>query len=536
MIRSILLSTAAALLLFVQQGNAQTLDPSFGTNGQVPYGGPLSNSQSNKGIGFNTALQPDGKIVVSMDKYDPNSTDWYFYTYRYNVDGTPDATFGNNGVSRIFVGDHGKNFDLQLHPDGRIAVIGRSEYCINGVCGLPQFIMMRLLPNGELDTSFGNQGHLISPDVFGNQGTFAVANRVNLLANGKYIVGGRGINGRPFVARLNTNGYPDPAFATNGIHSDTTRYNQFMDLVVDEAENSYALVLIYNYVDNVPVVGNVSDTYIIKLTPNGQPDPSFGNNGRAILDLGGDEEPTSIALLPNGQLAVTASDRIAFVASDGSLVNGGSNAIHSILIPGEGDVFVDKVVVAGPDRLLLCGKVTQMQAGNFLEKAFVAQVDGQGQLLPDFNGTGYLILDNGLTATTGWNGKLCRLHDLDIAPNGTVYGTGYRNPIAGSTFRSLFLIRLLDVPLGDLSVAVADTPTPQDLALFPNPTSGVVHLSLTEPLRYSMYNTAGALVSEGQFNTGRNALDLSPNAPGQYLLILRDASGLQREAGWVVRE
>ena len=534
MIRIITLSIAA-LSLLCTNGSAQSLDPSFGTNGHIPSGGPLSNGQSNKGVGYNTALQPDGKLVVSMDKYDPNSTDWYFYTYRYNTDGTPDTTFGDNGVSRLFVGDQCKNLDLQLHPDGRIAVIGRSEYCINGVCGAPQFIMMRLMPDGSLDTSFGDQGHLISSDVFGNQGTFAIANRVRLLANGKYIIGGRGINNRPFVARLNANGYPDPSFATNGLYSDTTRFNMFIDLMVDEAQNSFALVQIFHYLSNPPV-GSVTDTYIIKLGPNGQPDASFGDNGISILDLGGDEEPTSMAMLPNGQLVVTTTDRIAFVTSNGDLVNGGSNAIHTIEIPGEGEMFVDKVVVVGADRLLLCGKVHQIELGNYLEKAFVAQVDGQGQLRPDFNGTGYMMLDLGINATTGWNGKLCRLYDLDIAPDGAVFGTGYRNPVAGNTYRSLLLLKILGIPLGEVNVSVDEASIDPELLLFPNPTSGLVQLSLSEAVRYSVYNTAGALVTEGRFNAGQNTLDLGAQAPGQYLLILRDASGLQREASWVVRE
>lgn len=534
MMRIISLSIAV-LSLFCTTVRAQSLDPAFGSNGQVPSGGPLSNSQANKGVGYNSALQPDGKLVVSMDKFNPNLTDLYFYTYRYNADGTPDATFGDNGVSRIFVGNQCQNLDLQLHPDGRISVIGRSEYCINGVCGAPQFIMMRLMPDGSLDTSFGNQGHLISSDLFGNQGTYAVANRVRLLADGGYIIGGRGINNRPFVARLNANGYPDLSFATFGVHSDTTRFNQFIDLVVDEAQNSYALVQIYHYLSNAPL-GSVIDTYIIKLGPNGQPDASFGDNGRSILDLGGDEEPTSMAMLPSGELVVTTTDRIAFLTSDGDLVNGGSNAIHSIEIPGEGIMFVDKVVVVAPDRLMLCGKVHSIELGNYLEKAFVAQVDGQGQLRPDFNGTGYMMLDLGLNAATGWNGKLCRLFDLDIAPNGAVFGTGHRNPVAGNTSRSLLLIKILGIPLGDLSVSVDEASLDQSLGLFPNPTTGLVQVHLSEALHYSVYNTVGALVREGRFKVGHNALDLVAQAPGQYLLILRDTSGLQREASWLVRE
>ena len=528
----------AVIALFLNaDAKAQSIDPSFGMDGKVPYGGPLSNSEQNRGKGYNSVVQPDGKVLVSMDLSNGNISDLWFYTYRFNPDGSPDLSFGNNGVSRLFAGDQSMNYDLQLEPDGRIVVVGQTEYCVNGICGAPQFIMMRLLSDGALDTSFGSNGHVITTDVFGIAGTFAYPNRVRRAPNGKYTVGGRGINGQPFVARLNANGFPDQGYATAGVFTIPVQYGEFIDLAVDADQNCYALVKRYNYIGGVPDAANGSDSYIVKLGPTGVPDATFGTNGSFALNLFAEDEPSSITLAPDNGILVTGSNWIGFVTAVGTLSSVVPGGVRVLQIPAEGVMQLDKLVILGPDRSMICGKVQQEVAGNFQEKAFVGQVDAQGLFRTDFNSTGYMVMDHGAVGSTGWNGKLCRLLDLDVLPDGTAYATGYRNPIAGNTTSSLYLIKFTGLPMEGTFLSVPAAMIGEASYVYPNPTTELVQVNMAEAATFELCDARGAAVQSGRFHQGLNTLVFDAGIrSGLYALTLRTIHGQALPAMRIVKQ
>lgn len=500
---------------------AQVIDTSFGVNGMLPFGGALSNSQNNRGAGYNSVVQPDGKIVVAADKWDPNTTDLFYYTYRYNPDGTPDATFGNNGVSRLFVGDKCKNYDLQLLPDGHIVVIGQSEYCVNGICGAPQFIMMRLLSNGDMDTSFGNQGHLISTDVFGSQGTNAIPSRVRRFPDGSFLIGGRNTLAQPFAARLQPNGYPLTTFATNGIYTYGAPQTSFRDLALDAQQLGYVLCKAYNYVNGSIDAANEADNLLVRLTPSGALDPSFGTNGVLRLDLMNEDDPVAITFMPDGRLLLLGSTWYALLSSTGGLLSGP----HFVTVPDFDGIALDKALPLANNRILISGKVHHYINGNWREQALLAQVDDQGQFKLDHNGTGHMVMDHGSIGTTGWQGKLCRFFDVDLAPDGSVVATGYRNPTAGNTQRAVHVVRVLNVPGTSSSVSVAEQQALHPLAVSPNPTQGPLQVVVPAASPYVLYNALGSAVGQGRLISGRNTLHIGDDCPpGIYLLQVGEDS------------
>src|SRR5207253_3806608 len=82
-------SSAFALARFNLNG---TLDPSFGTGGQVTTKiGPSQN-----GAATGVVTQPDGKIVVVGSAGPGGSQE--FAVARYNPSGSLDATFGSGGI------------------------------------------------------------------------------------------------------------------------------------------------------------------------------------------------------------------------------------------------------------------------------------------------------------------------------------------------------------------------------------------------------------------------------------------------------
>ena len=68
---------------------------------------------------------------------------------RLLANGTPDPDFAGGGLIRTFVGGESEAYDVVLQPDGKILVAG--------VAGNDS-LLVRYLPNGELDPAFEGDG------------------------------------------------------------------------------------------------------------------------------------------------------------------------------------------------------------------------------------------------------------------------------------------------------------------------------------------------------------------------------------------
>jgi len=133
------------------------LDTSFGTGGTVTsdfcahrvgkqYADALGSGSISGGWGV--VLQTDNKILVTG--VPSNVLCHGFVLLRYNPDGSPDSTFGENGRVTTPIGTRdGYSSALALQGDGKIVVVGTS---------LEGFALVRYNPNGRLDTSFGKGG------------------------------------------------------------------------------------------------------------------------------------------------------------------------------------------------------------------------------------------------------------------------------------------------------------------------------------------------------------------------------------------
>jgi uncharacterized delta-60 repeat protein len=117
------------------------LDPSFGTGGTVTPGGAA------------LILQPDGKLVVAGSAGAFGDTN--FLLMRYLPDGRLDPTFGMGGTVTTDFGRFALAFALVLQPDGKLVAAGEGD-----------FALARYLPDGQLDPSFGTGG-MVTTDVGG---------------------------------------------------------------------------------------------------------------------------------------------------------------------------------------------------------------------------------------------------------------------------------------------------------------------------------------------------------------------------------
>ncbi|MCW8981566.1 MAG: delta-60 repeat domain-containing protein, partial [Altibacter sp.] len=134
-----------SLLTFSQQG---ALDPTFGEDGVAYKNGLISSA---------LVLQPDGKIVTV-------GSGSGFEILRYTTDGLLDPTFGTNGIA-VITWDYleGEAWGVDLQNDGKIVICGR-HLVIDPSNGQTrnQFATARLNADGSLDTSFGNNGRVLT--------------------------------------------------------------------------------------------------------------------------------------------------------------------------------------------------------------------------------------------------------------------------------------------------------------------------------------------------------------------------------------
>lgn len=169
------------------------LDTTFGGNGIVTTNFGLNRNESAMAV----AIQSDGKIVAAGYHYKGAYNN--FAIARFNNDGSPDISFGTNGITSIDLGVNSVANAIAIQADGKIILAGYAN---------DDFAIVRLMPNGTLDTSFDGDGILIH-HLGGDDKAYAVA----IQANGKILAAGISDNATA-VTRYLPNGAIDATFGT----------------------------------------------------------------------------------------------------------------------------------------------------------------------------------------------------------------------------------------------------------------------------------------------------------------------------------
>jgi uncharacterized delta-60 repeat protein len=135
-------------------------DKDFGTNGLVKTAIGMS------ALAYTLTPQPDGKVIVAGASSDGQNN--YFALARYDTHGALDPVFGTNGIVTNPVGalgDQGQS--LALQQDGKILLAGNvGTVWADGIVNTARqhtFALVRYNANGTLDTTFGDEGKVITP-------------------------------------------------------------------------------------------------------------------------------------------------------------------------------------------------------------------------------------------------------------------------------------------------------------------------------------------------------------------------------------
>jgi len=176
------------------------LDATFGS------GGVATTAIGTSAEAHGAVLQPDGKVVVAGE------TDTRIALVRYDVDGTPDATFGSGGIVTTAAGASAAAAALVRQPDGKLIVAGtRETETIDR-----DVLLVRYDVDGTPDAGFGSGG-VVTTSIRRPDDAMALA----LQPDGKLVAGGRSSDeatGYDFVlVRYRPDGSVDASFGSGGV-------------------------------------------------------------------------------------------------------------------------------------------------------------------------------------------------------------------------------------------------------------------------------------------------------------------------------
>ena len=411
---------------------AITLDPTFGHGGKVITPFP-------DGPSFAAAVlvQPDGRILAAGSA--GGATARRVALARYDSRGSLDPGFGSGGqVVTDAGGVESYATGLALQSDGKILVSGVVVLVESPADS--SFLVVRYLPDGTLDPSFGTGG-IVTTDFVSGGGGQDGATSVAVDSAGRIVAGGfAGLlgNGNGFaVARYDSSGSLDASFGLGG------KVVVKMGAGLSDSLNALAV----EPTGNVTGCGT-SDAFplpfdraaLIRLASNGILDPSFGGDGRiAAISGPGGAGCRGVSLQSDGKIvafgtAFATSPPIAstFVVfrflGDGSLDAGfGAGGFALTQFGGTASAFGGTVAADG--RIVAVGSAFN---GPELDFA-LARYRADGQPDTAFAPMGRLTTDFG-----GHDGA----NAMAIQPDGRIVAAGFAGPASQDEFA---LARYADV-------------------------------------------------------------------------------------------
>ena len=267
-----------------------TPDPSFGKKGSVPI--PI--------VPANRVLvQPDGHVIVLYEEICPSSNCGYLLTYlKFN-------RFSPRGRFEDFHTRYQEEWEFEA-----VAMDSRGSFLVKGSdeeIGWQTFAKFK--PSGKLDPSVGGkEGVNISPPSASEEEGGPVepgpkrelipaSSHIAIAPDGGILMAAKSWNGEEAVIqrRLKT-GYIDPAFGVAGEAickpaGEVVRSEPFDALTVAPD-------------GSVLAAGGLGPCGLVRFTPTGQPDPTFGTEGRVDLEALGLPRASVIALAPDGDIVV----------------------------------------------------------------------------------------------------------------------------------------------------------------------------------------------------------------------------------------
>lgn len=298
--------------MFVERlGTNLAPDTSFGA------GGVTTALAGASAVANTVAVGPAGEIVAAGSQGGPDTRP---VAIELTSSGAFAPGFGTAGIQGLDWGPYSFAAGAVVQPNGQIVLAGQQSpgQPTNGV-------LVRLNANGTTDSSFGNgfvQYHYPG-------GGYTSFTSVGLQNDLKVVVGGIDVGGpHAIFARFTPAGILDPSFGSGGVAALPSQMNLNLNPGAPIGARGVGIA----GGGRIVGAGMLANTSILDvdaaawaLTPNGAPEPTFGNGGLVDAPAGGFES-CAMAVAPDGSI-IAAGDTVPVGTADNSpcSVGGSSN-------------------------------------------------------------------------------------------------------------------------------------------------------------------------------------------------------------------
>ncbi len=245
-----------SIACFAQDGNP---DLSFGNNGVIVTNiGP----ETNEVIAYDQGI--NNSIIVIGYNYNYNTNEYTNFIMMYFEDGSIDTSFGDNGI----LWTDGTDEDYR-----GISVLPNENMLLQSYIG-DNYTIKRLLPNGVIDTTFGNNGQIqpLSTDGYGRN--MILDSEDNML-----VLGVDPSYSSIIIKKYDNEGILDIDFGINGsvLHS--------LGSVAELSTSAFTMKNNTIYIGIRYKVNDIYSSHIMKFLGNGELDITFGDNGMATIPV-----------------------------------------------------------------------------------------------------------------------------------------------------------------------------------------------------------------------------------------------------------
>jgi len=393
-----------ALLRYLNTG---ALDTSFGQNAKV-----LSDiGTGSADLLTSMQVQSDGKILLAGQSNFNLNGNFDFALTRYNSSGTLDTTFGSNGKMMTDLNSNSVDTltSLEIQTNGKIIAAGYSTFGTD-----TDISLVRYNPNGTVDSTFGSSSKVLT-DI--NAHSIDKANAIKLQFSSKILVAGStktGSNSDFVLVRYTILGALDTTFGTNGV--------VVTDIGTNSWDEAYSLQL---QTDGKILLAGISNTTgnqditLTRYTFNGVPDTSFGNNGKVITNLGGNDFAYNIQIQDDNKILVAGTSNvngnndfllIRYLPTGVLDSTFGNNGVVQIDISNSSSDSADSLKIR-PDGKILMSGYTNIN-GKF--SSAIIQLTPVGVLDQNFGVNGKVLVDNS-------SNYIIDKNPIQILPDGNVF-------------------------------------------------------------------------------------------------------------------
>lgn len=279
-----------------------TPDSSFATNGVY------SMLIGNETYGYESYVQPDGKIIVAGLTYDANyNGDWLLL--RLDSTGVLDSAFGTNGMTFV---DFFTRDDIAqavtMQPDGKILVSGTYTDTINY---FNNPVIGRFNANGSIDTAFGINGFVAVAgiDIDNELTSIAMQKNGKIVAAGHYSKVFTGaMDFDVFVMCVDSNGILDASFGVNGVVK--TSVNGGIDDAFGMETDNDGNIFVAGFT-TLPVTLYL-DMILLKYDSTGTLDSNFGTSGIVTFNNADEDVAYDLKIQSDNKIVVAGSSGIGF--------------------------------------------------------------------------------------------------------------------------------------------------------------------------------------------------------------------------------